>query len=171
MENEKSYDPGSNLSYDDLAIDNAACPQTISIKIKRSKTDQEGRGVRVVVGKTANDLCPVVALMNYLALRGSNPGSSFMWEVSLPLTKSRFVSEVRKALSAANLPAANFAGYQRLHVTLTLIGAATTAATAGLEDLAIQTLGRWQSFSYLLYICLELQRLASVSATLANCQI
>ena len=39
VENEKSYDPSSNLSHEDLAVDNAACPQAVSIEIKRSKTD------------------------------------------------------------------------------------------------------------------------------------
>ena len=165
MKNEKSYDSGSDLPYDDLAVDNVACPQTISIKIKCSKTDQEERNVQVVVGRMVSDLCPVVALMNYLILRGCNPGPLFIWKDGLPLTKSRFVSEMQKALSAANLPAANFAGHSfRIY-------AATTAATAGLEDSTIQTLGHWQSSSYLLYIRLEPQHLASVSATLAKCHI
>ena len=121
--------------------------------------------MKVVIGRSGNDLCPVSALLLYLARRGNKPGPLFIWKDGSPLSKSKFVTEVRRALSLANLPAASFAGHSFR------IGAATTAATAGLEDSTIQTLGRWKSSSYLLYVCLEPCRLISVSATLANCQI
>ena len=149
----KLYDPSSDLSYEDLAADNSACPQVISIQIKCSKTDQERRDVQVVIGRTENDLCLVVALMNYLTKRGNKPGP---WRDESPLTKSRFVSEVRRALSLANLPATSFARHS------SCIGAATTAAIAELEDSTIQTPGRWWNSSYLLYVRLEPQRLASL---------
>ena len=165
MEKEKSYDPSYDFSYEDLAVDNSACPQVISIQIKCPKTDQKRRGVRVVIEKTENDLCPVVALMTYPTERVNKPEPLFIWRNGSPLTKSRFVSEVRRALSLANLPATSFASHNFRN------GAATTAGTAGLEDSTVQTLGHLQSYSYLLYVRLEPQRLASVSATLANCQI
>ena len=50
------------------------------------------------------------------------------------LSKTKFVDATRQALSAANLPAKDYAGHTFR------IGAATTAATAGLEDSTIQTL-------------------------------
>ena len=165
VENERSYDPSCHLAYEDVAVDDATAPQALSIRLKCSKTDQERRGVRVVVGRTGNDLCPVTALLNYLAARGDKPGPLFRWMDGSPLSRTRFVAEVRKALSQANLPASSFAGHSFR------IGAATTAASAGVEDSTIQTLGRWKSDSYLLYVRLEPHRLAAVSATLANCKI
>ena len=70
MEKEDRYDPTAHLSYGDLAVDNPTAPTVISIMIKKSKTDQGRKGVKVFVRKTSNDLCPVTALLSYLTIRG-----------------------------------------------------------------------------------------------------
>ena len=49
-------------------------------------------------------------------------------------------------------------------------GAATTASQQGLEDSLIQTLGRWRSEAYKIYIKLPRAQLASVSRALAQGQ-
>ena len=95
--------------------------------------------------------------------QGGKPGPLFQWQDGTPLTKSKFVENVRAALTRVGLPASDFAGHSFR------IGAATTAATAGIEDSTIQTLGRWQSSSYLLYIRLEPQHLVAISAILVKC--
>ena len=165
VENESNYDPSVHLSYGDLAVDNAQNPSTISIQIKRSKTDQSRKGFKVYIGSTGDDLCPVAALMSYLALRGDKPGPLFHWKDQIPLSKTKFVEHVRSALMLANLPAHLYAGHSFR------IGAATTAATAGVEDSTIQTLGRWQSSSYLLYIRMDPRHMASLSSNLARCSV
>ena len=137
----------------------------ISIIIKQSKTDQARKGMKIVIGRTNDDLCPVAALLTYLKIRGSQPGPLFRWQSGIPLTKNKFVEEVRMVLEAAHLPAKNFAGHSFR------IGAATTAASAGLSDSTIQTLGRWKSSSYLLYIRMEPTKLATVSHTMSHCAI
>ena len=162
---ETAYDPEVHLSYSDLAVDNTSAPQAISIKIKTSKTDQCRRGYKIVLGHTNNCLCPVSALLSYLALRGNSPGPLFHWQNKTPLSKPKFVDHVRQALLSANLPAHLYAGHSFR------IGAATTAAAAGIEDSTIQTLGRWKSSSYLLYIRLNPSHMASLSSTLAQCSI
>ena len=121
VENEASYDNKTHLSFSDLAVDNAASPSVILLNIKCSKTDQ--------------DLCPITALLDYLARRGDKPGVLFQWQEGTPLSKTRFVEAVRLALTAAHLPAQDYAGHSFR------IGAATTAAMAGLEDSTIQSLG------------------------------
>ena len=54
---------------------------------------------------------------------------------------------------------------------LEYVDAATTATVAGLEDSAIQTLGRWESSAFKRYIRLDPRYLASMSSTLAQCQL
>ena len=71
VEKEDQYDPTSHLSYGDITVDNPTAPTIISIVIKKSKTDQGRKGVKVFIGKTSDDLCPVTALLSYLALRGT----------------------------------------------------------------------------------------------------
>ena len=165
INSEGSYDPQSHLSVSDLAVDQSTDPSMISILLKHSKTDQGRKGMKIVIGKTTDDLCPVAALLAYLNVRGSHPGPLFQWKSGTPLTKTKFVEEVRAALEAAHLPAKDFAGHSFR------IGAATTAASAELPDSAIQTLGRWKSSAYLLYIRMEPHKLAKVSSAMSRCAI
>ena len=77
VECESKFDPKIHLPLADLAVDKALAPSVISIQLKRSKTDQVMKGVKLVIGKTNNDLCPVTALLSYLARRGNTPGPLF----------------------------------------------------------------------------------------------
>ena len=104
-------------------------------------------------------------LFQHCLKRGNTPGALFQWENRIPLSKTKFVEAIRRALTAANLPAKDYAGHSFR------IGAATTAASAGLEDSTIQTLGRWKSASFQLYIRTSPQQLAGVSKTLSKCTI
>ena len=160
-----SMTPAYIYHLSDIAVDNSKSPNVISLNIKRSKTDQGAVGIRVVLGRTDNDLCPISALLTYLLKRGDTPGALFQWENRIPLSKTKFVEAIRRALTAANLPAKDYAGHSFR------IGAATTAASAGLEDSTIQTLGRWKSASFQLYIRTSPQQLAGVSKTLSKCTI
>ena len=103
-------------------------PSIISLLIKRSKTN---RGVKVFIGLTGDDLCPVQALLDYLKVRRDAPGALFWWQDGSPLSQMRFVSAIRQALSTANLPAEDFWGHNLK------IGVTTTAAATGLDDSTI----------------------------------
>ncbi len=48
----------------DVAIDNPQEPSTLKIRLK---ADQMRAGVDIYVGRTYNSLCPVVAILRYLA--------------------------------------------------------------------------------------------------------
>ena len=63
VECESKFDPQIHLSFSDLAVDNALAPQVISINLKRSKSDQFMKGVKLVLGRTNDNLCPVTALL------------------------------------------------------------------------------------------------------------
>ena len=135
MQCESKFDLQVNLTFSDLAADNAQAPRVISIKLKRSKSDQFMKGVKLVLGRTNDVLCPVTALLQYLSHRGTSPGPLFHWDNHKPLSKSKFVGHVHQALLAANIPAHLYTGHSFC------ISAATTAASTAIEDSTIQTLG------------------------------
>ena len=59
----RAYDPQVHLSLRDVAVDSSHHPRVISLLLRCSKTDQEKRGVKVILGRTNADLCPVSALL------------------------------------------------------------------------------------------------------------
>ena len=77
---------GHCVSVADVAIDNAHNPSVIRIKLHSSKTDQFSQGVNIFLGRTGLDLCPVSALLAYLAVRGSEPGPLFKLSDGLGVT-------------------------------------------------------------------------------------
>ena len=89
VEDENKYDPSVHLSFSDVAINNAESPNVISLNIKYSKIDQGAMGVHVILGRADNDLCPILALLVYLARRGNTPGALFQWDNRTTLSKTK----------------------------------------------------------------------------------
>ena len=106
-------------------------------------------------------MCPVAAVLTYAAARGNKPGPFFVTSSARALIKQEFVCETRKVLLRLGLPDSDYAGHSFR------IGAATSAAMAGVEDSTIHLLDRWQSAAFLRYIRTPHERLASISCTLA----
>ena len=50
-----------------------------------------------------------MALLDYLTRRGDKPGALFQWQDMTPLSRIQFVNAVRQALTAARLPAQDYA--------------------------------------------------------------
>lgn len=150
------------MSWGDVAIDNPQAPQTIRVKLKRSKMDQLGKGVEVFIGKTGCPLCPVAGVVAYMVARGSTPGPFFIFKDHQPLTKPRFTKEIREVLEALGLPYLSFVSHSFR------IGAATAAAKAGIEDSSIRMMGRWSSSAFLAYVRTPREQLAQFSANLAR---
>ena len=92
---------------------------------------------------------------------GATGRTLFHFEDGTPLSRPALVREVRLALSAAGMDPSPFSGHSFW------IGAATLAATAGVEDVIIKTLGRWRSSAYQQYVQLQRSDLAAVSLRLA----
>ena len=143
---DNTYDPSAHLSVGDVRIDNTSEPQYIEVILKASKTDPFRQGVRVYLGRSQADVCPVSAILAYMVLRGSTPGMFFKFVDGRLLTRARFVSSVRSALSAAGISDSRYSGHSFW------IGAATMAVSRGFPDSLIKTLGRWESSAYTLYI-------------------
>ena len=125
--------------------------------LKQSKCDQFGQGVNVFVGRTNMPVCPVAAVLAYIAVRGAAEGPFFQFANGQLLSKQKFVSAFRQALQAIGLPYQDLAGHS-FH-----IGAATATAKAGIEDSVIRTLGRWNSAAFLTYIRTPLEKVLHVS--------
>ena len=146
----------------DIAVDSHDDPSTIAITIKASKTDPYRQGVTVYLGATGSPLCPVKALLAFIMVRGDAPGSLFQFANKQFLTRERFVTHVRSALSKAGLNPDVYAGHSFR------IGAATFAHEKGIEDSTIMTLGRWKSNAYQRYIRIPQEHLARISAHIAT---
>ena len=132
----KDYDQAYHLCVDDVRVNSRSSPTFIQVRIKASKTDAYRQGVMIYVGRTANNLCPVAAVLTYMVARGQDSGPLFKWENGRFLTREAFVAAVRKALAEAGIAPKDYLGHSFR------IGAATTAAQQGLQDSLIKTLGR-----------------------------
>ena len=157
-----AYDQAKHLSVSDIAVDSHTQPTTISARLKVSKTDQFGKGILVFLGKASSPLCPVAAVLNYLARRGATDGPLFLRANGQPLTRKWFVEQVQQALMTAGIDSMAYNGHSFR------IGAATTAAACGLNEALIKTLGRWASTAYQVYIRIPQPQLAAISPLLAT---
>ena len=156
------YDPSYHLSYADVRADARKSPQYLQVHIKASKTDPFRKGVSIFLGRAGGQLCPVAATLDYMVRRGNGSGPFFQFGDGRALTRERFVSAVRTALTAAGIDATRYAGHSFR------IGAATTAALRGIQDSLIKTLGRWESTAYTVYIRTPRETLCAVSRTLVG---
>ena len=82
----------------------------------------------------------------YLAIRDRAPGPFFLMPGDVPLSRDTLVKKAREALGLSGVEMDSYFGHSFR------IGAATTAAMAGVEDSLIRALGRWRSAAYLTYI-------------------
>ena len=124
--------------------------------------DQFRNGTQVVLGATNLDLCPVAALLDYLAIRGQIPGALFCLENGKPLKRKAFTASVQQALSSSGLVGTQFNGHSFR------IGAATTASAIGLPDSTIKSLGRWSSDAFQGYIRPSPEDLSGVASLMAS---
>ena len=143
-------------------INDRSAATMMKFHLRKSKCDQFGTGADILVGRSGCQLCPVAAILAYMKERGGHPGAFFIDDNRVPITKGKFVARVRDALRSAGYPEEQFAGHSFR------IGAATTAAMAGIEDSTIQTLGRWHSAAFLRYIRTPHDWLAAITASLAK---
>ncbi|XP_054854861.1 integrase/recombinase xerD homolog [Eublepharis macularius] len=138
----------SDTSGRALAASDLTCsPRLVTITLRRSKTDQRGRGSTVTLRAARRRvLCPVRAVRAFLDCRPLGPGPLFIHEDGSPLSRYQFSSVLRACLLAAGLPPMQFGSHSFR------IGAATVAAGLGLPPSVIQSIGRWRSSAFRSYI-------------------
>ena len=117
-------------------------PEGAILTIRKSKTDQEGRGREVAIGyaTTRADLCPVRALQSYMATLGRNTGPLFVSMRKSQYTHSRLSTDavariVKDYADRLGLDPRRFGGHSLR------AGFATTAALLGAseDEIALQT--------------------------------
>ncbi|KAM9296619.1 uncharacterized protein PAF06_017531 [Gastrophryne carolinensis] len=115
--------PGG-LGFDDTVTSD----EGVVIRIRRSKTDQRGRGVSMFLGRLRQcDSCPVATIEEFLG-------------------RFQFLAVFRKCLGEMGLASSEYGTHSFR------IGAATEAARLGLPDDIIKKLGRWESALFRWYI-------------------
>ena len=96
------FDPAIHLAWGDVAISEVR--RMVQVFLKRSKTDQFGRGTEVFLGATVDELCPVRAVSSYVAHLGTAAGAFFRTAAGIAVMKARFVEQVRAVLSRTGIP-------------------------------------------------------------------
>ena len=155
----QEFDASSSLSPHDISVDQHSDPSMIRVHLRQ---DPFRHGVDIYMGRTNTELCPKAAILAYVAIRPSSPGPFFIMKDGSPLTRTQLVVAVRQALNTVGLDTTGYSWHSFR------IGAATSAARAGLQDSPIKMLGRWQSSVYHWYIRTPRDCLAAVSWQLAS---
>lgn len=132
------------LDVDDIVVE----PEGLRVTVRRSKTDTEGRGAVVAVGRTGTSTCPASAYEAWLAAAGHTDGAAFRavdrhGRRGGRLSGSAVALIVKRRAAAAGLPAKNFAGHSMRS------GFATSAARAGLSEFKIAEQTRHASLEVL----------------------
>lgn len=119
----------------------------MTITICYFKSNFEGRpfSISVPVNQPVPRLCPVLALKQYLALPHQGLGPLFTYK-GRSFTKSFFAKLLKDVLDFLHLDTLLYTGHSFR------IGAATAAASRGVPDQVIKSLGRWKSDAYKQYI-------------------
>ncbi|XP_069583805.1 integrase/recombinase xerD homolog [Ranitomeya imitator] len=128
-----------------LARDVVLTESGLQFWLRKSKTDQEGRGKRVVLGTVVGSLmCPISCWEAFSCFQPSKDGPLLCHENGSFLSKFQFVAVLRRALGEMGLDASRFASHSFR------IGAATEAALGGLAPEVVQR--RWESGRYKSYV-------------------
>ena len=152
----RSHDPTTTLCCSDITI---LSPFAIDIRIKASKTDPFRVGTTIRLIRNNSPLCPIMALFNHKRALYHKSGPLFVFHDGRFLTRRNFAAALNKIKppNTKNLSSHSFR-----------IGAATTAAAAGLPRWLIQALGRWTSDCYKTYLRVSDHTKNIVSQSLAN---
>ena len=115
------------------------------------------------ITKSDKSICPFAAMRQYVRSCGSSSNTPlFTFKTGEPLTRHSCLIHLRNILAAA--------GYQprAFNIHIFRIGAATSAAQAGIPTPQIKLLGRWCSSAYQCYIRTVKESLRSAASSLAK---
>ena len=151
---------------DILTLDQTTTPPTFGIRLRSSKTDPFRQSAVIRLPPTQNTaLCPATAV-NYLVTQPylCHPHSPLLqWSSGDTMDRQSLNTLIKLLARKAGLNEAHYSTHSFR------IGAATTASAAGVSDCIIQTLGRWSSDAYQLYVRTPHTTLDNVANIMANC--
>lgn len=124
--------------------DVAVSPEGLTIRLTRSKGDQEGQGAAIPVGRTGRATCPVAAYEAWVAAAGIARGRAFRsvdrhGRIGTGLSTRAVAQIVQARAAAAGLDPAAFSGHSLR------AGFCTSAAAEGVEEREIMRQSRHQS--------------------------
>ena len=100
------------LSVSDVTIDSRESPQVLIVHLRHKKTDPFGIGTHLYLGRTGDQtLCPVTAVLNYLAIHPPVPGPLFCFQNGTPLSRVHLVHHLQDALFQAGVDTIHYAGH------------------------------------------------------------
>jgi integrase len=125
-------------------VDITVAPEGLRVTIRRSKSDQDGEGAVLAIGRTGRETCPVAAYTGWLTASGILEGAVFRGisrhgRIGGRLSTDAVSEIVQKRAGAAGLDASLFSGHSMR------AGFATSAAQAGIEERVIMRQTRHQS--------------------------
>ncbi len=138
----------SLLLFSDICFcDVGKASASVLISFRYTKTNKSGIPQQIrLVCYDEKPLCPVKALSDFAAIRPLSHGGFFCHFNGDPLTQFQFNAMLRKLLHFSGLGGVKFTAHSFR------IGAATTAAAAGIPRADIQSMGRWRSDAVNSYI-------------------
>ena len=144
-----SFNPEVHLTSQDITfLPDIHSPTHMLVRIKQSKTDPFRQGCTLTVAKSTSPICSVMALKDYI-LQAQPPASQPLFTFSpsgSSLTRTNLTRELRTILHHCGFRSNNYYSHSFR------IGAATSAASAGIPSWLIKVLGRWSSDCYERYI-------------------
>ena len=113
-----AFDPHRHLSPADIAVDSVEAPTFVRLRLEESKEEPFCNGVAVVIGRAEADICPVNALLAYVARRGMEKGPIFVFGDGSALSRQALVDHVKQPCALVASPpiairATAFASAQR----------------------------------------------------------
>lgn len=115
--------------------------------LRKSKTDQRGKGMRAVLFSLPGlRVCPVSGVRAFMGVRPNKGGPFLLHEDGSYLSRFQFVAVARKCLRAAGFDCLQFASHS-FH-----IGVTTEAARCELNEAGVKKIGRWESKRFHSYV-------------------
>ena len=133
-----------------------------NLKITASKGDIFSEGVNVQISANGDATCPIKLLDRMLSESKKRDAAAplFVFD-DKPLTRSVWIAETRRLLAKARFDPSLYSGHSFRK------GGAQSLFDAGVSRHIIQTLGRWKSNSFQLYIKLTVEAHAEFSRRMA----
>ena len=146
----------SSIKWQDIKIDMER--QCLDAWLQWSKTDPSGKGTTITVGANSDLwICPVRKLIEYKQIFRSTESTVFVHHNGAPLTRAALTTELRRLLPLCGVTNSDdYASHSFC------IGAATSAAMAGVPEYLIRHMVHWCGAVVLDYVRIQPLQLTTV---------